>query len=95
MIAQAAGIQAYLAASGLPESAIAWWWRRARGELGGLSPADCVSLVGGRAGAALLDLAAGDAADLQRDAAGPFAGAPAAVNPCDEGRASTCPTGES
>lgn len=92
MIAQAAGIQAHLTAAGIPEAGVHHWWRRTRRELGGLSPADCVALVGARAGAVLLDLAAGDAAAFERDTAGPFAGRPAAVAPYDEGRASTCPS---
>jgi hypothetical protein len=92
VIAQAAAIQDRLAMAGLPEAVIAWWWRRARSELAGLAPADCVALVGARAGGALLDLAERDVADLQRDAAGAPAQGPAArhTDPYDEGRASTC-----
>lgn len=96
MLAQAAGIQGHLAAAGCSDGAIAWWWRRPRSELGGLTPADCVALVGARAGQALLDLARADAQGLDEEVAAGLGG-PAAgpVEPRIAGGRSTWNPGES
>lgn len=55
----AAGVVSELAAAQLPASAVAWWMRRPRPELGGVAPT--AAMVAG-AGAAVLALARADAA---------------------------------
>lgn len=65
-IPQAAGITGLLTAAGLPPAAVHDWFHRSRDELGGLTPALTLMVVGGPApGRRVLALAQADMLELR------------------------------